>query len=206
MTKQLIHRLLFTVLLAASSGMAIAACGSQAEIDPDSDLAPEAAAGTAAKPLAGEEGAASEDDGVDGAAEEVPAVVEAGLGCAAFENSERFLPVADLIASMEDPTCEAGQSVVFIDARPQLDYEFGHIPDAINVPYFNVEAYADELSKDDWLIVYCECPHAEAVQAADALTGKFGFTKVKVIDEGLGGWTDLGRPLVTKSAESESEG
>ncbi len=129
--------------------------------------------------------------------------VATGAGCAAFEGDERFIPVAELAAAIDDPDCAAAQSMTFVDARPELDYEFGHIPGAVNVPYFNAEAYADELPRDSWLVLYCECPHAEAVQLADALTSQeLGFSMVKVIDEGLGGWRDLGRPIVTNEAES----
>jgi cytochrome c oxidase cbb3-type subunit 3/ubiquinol-cytochrome c reductase cytochrome c subunit len=199
MVKQKFHRLALTLVVAATGALSLAACGTPDADDPGGD-APEAIAEPAVVPP----DTAPE---ADVAPPEEIKVVEAGLGCAAFDNDERFLPVADLIASMEEPTCEAGQNIVFVDARPQLDFEFGHIPGAISVPYFNVEAYADELPKDAWLVIYCECPHAEAVQAADALTGKFGFTQVKVIDEGLAGWRDLGRPIEAKSAESsESEG
>lgn len=126
-----------------------------------------------------------------------PASVSPEEIAAAFqEGSDKFIPAAVLAAAVD-----AGQEVVFVDARPAMDYEFGHIPDAVNVPYFEAEQHLDALPKDKWLVTYCECPHAEAVQTADALLAN-GFTKVKVIDEGLAGWRELGRPIVGEDAGS----
>jgi rhodanese-related sulfurtransferase len=63
------------------------------------------------------------------------------------------------------------------------------------VPYFEVEEHLSALPREQLIVSYCECPHAEAVQVADALVAD-GFPHVKVIDEGLFGWTELGGELV----------
>ena len=205
MKNQLQFALRGAVLSLALVGMV--ACGDAASEDPSDAAVVEAPVDDAA-------GAVDAIDASAGAPAEDAVSEDAGVelvGCAAFEAESRFLPVADLVAAIEDPDCEAGQNVVFVDARPQLDFEYGHIPGALNVPYFNVAAFVDELPRDKWLVIYCECPHAEAVQAADALTSSDnGFTMVKVIDEGLGGWRDLGREIVTggdaAADEATSEG
>jgi rhodanese-related sulfurtransferase len=110
----------------------------------------------------------------------------------AFEEGSdvRYVPASTIAAAMDQ-----GIDIQIVDARPETDYEFGHIPGAINVPYFDVEQHLDELPQDRWLVMYCECPTAEADQVADALEAN-GFTKVRVMEEGLSGWRDgLGRPL-----------
>jgi cytochrome c oxidase cbb3-type subunit 3/ubiquinol-cytochrome c reductase cytochrome c subunit len=107
-----------------------------------------------------------------------------------------FVSVHDVVGAMD-----AGMDVVFIDARPELDFEFGHIEGAINIPYFEVEEHLDKVPADRWMVTYCECPHHEAGQAAQALYDA-GFPYVKVLEEGLGGWRDeLGRPLVMPPAD-----
>jgi rhodanese-related sulfurtransferase len=90
------------------------------------------------------------------------------------------------------------QDVIFVDARQQTDYEAAHIPGALSMPYFEMSEGAPEqanhmaqLPKDKWIVTYCECPHAEAEQVADALLAH-GYTMVKVIDEGLQGWEAQG--------------
>ncbi|MCB0217083.1 MAG: rhodanese-like domain-containing protein [Caldilineae bacterium] len=212
MKKQLQIALRGAALSMALVGMV--ACGDAASDSPSESAGVEApvdGAGSADTSDTAEQApAATEASAVESGGEDASAGSEL-VGCAAFEAESRFLPVADLVAAIEDPTCEAGQNLVFVDARPQLDFEYGHIPGAINVPYFNVAAFVDELPRDKWLVIYCECPHAEAVQAADALTSpENGFTMVKVIDEGLGGWRDLGREIVTggdaAAGEATSEG
>jgi rhodanese-related sulfurtransferase len=88
----------------------------------------------------------------------------------------------------------AGVPITFVDARTPLDYDSGHIPGAVNVPYYEPQAKMAQLPRDQLIVTYCECPHAEAMQVADALAAD-GFGWVKVIDEGLAGWRDLGGEL-----------
>ena len=54
----------------------------------------------------------------------------------------------------------------------------------------------DKLPKDAWLVCYCSCPHAESGQLAQKLSAK-GFTKVTVLDEGLGVWKAKKYPTKT---------
>ncbi len=90
---------------------------------------------------------------------------------------------------------QGGVPIVFLDARPPLDFQFSHIPDAINVPYYEPEKHLSSLPDGRWLVTYCECPHAEAQQLADFLLDR-GYRSVRVIWEGLQGWQDLGGPVV----------
>lgn len=109
----------------------------------------------------------------------------------------RYAAVADIKAAVDK-----GADVIFVDSRTQSDYQFGHIPGAVNVPYFEAEQHVTELPKDRWIVTYCECPHAEAEQVADALIAA-GFTMVRVIDEGLQGWREIGGETVSGPAPSQ---
>jgi cytochrome c oxidase cbb3-type subunit 3/ubiquinol-cytochrome c reductase cytochrome c subunit len=62
-----------------------------------------------------------------------------------------------------------------------------HIAGAVSVPFYDPDPYLDKLPKDAWLVAYCACPHAESGNLARILMTK-GFTKVTVLDEGLGYW------------------
>ena len=75
-----------------------------------------------------------------------------------------------------------------LDARAPSDYTQNHIAGAVSVPFYDPEPYIKDLPKDAWLVAYCGCPHAESGTLARKLAEK-GFTKVTVIDEGLGYWT-----------------
>lgn len=166
---------------------------------------------TPAEPAApdGAEGSLEAPDSGSAAATTDPAVAEVAdapvdtptpaapvIGCDAFTEDKTNLQIAmaDVIKAIDDG-CLKGQ-IQFIDARSQLDYESGHIPGAIDVPFHSPKAHFAALPTDKWLISYCECPNSEALQVANALVNDGGFTKVKYITEGLAAWRDHGRELV----------
>jgi cytochrome c oxidase cbb3-type subunit 3/ubiquinol-cytochrome c reductase cytochrome c subunit len=77
--------------------------------------------------------------------------------------------------------------MALLDARAPSDYINQHIAGAVSVPFYDPAPYFDALPKDTWLVCYCACPHAESTTLAQKLVTK-GFTKVTVLDEGLGVW------------------
>jgi cytochrome c oxidase cbb3-type subunit 3 len=83
---------------------------------------------------------------------------------------------------------DRGARMAILDARAPSDYANSHISGAVSVPFYDPEPYIKDLPKDAWLVCYCGCPHAESGNLANKLVAR-GFTKVTVIDEGLGYWT-----------------
>jgi cytochrome c oxidase cbb3-type subunit 3/ubiquinol-cytochrome c reductase cytochrome c subunit len=77
--------------------------------------------------------------------------------------------------------------MALLDARAPSDYTSEHIIGAVSVPFYDPDPYVADLPKDSWLVCYCSCPHAESRGLAQSLMSK-GFTKVTVLDEGLGVW------------------
>jgi cytochrome c oxidase cbb3-type subunit III len=77
--------------------------------------------------------------------------------------------------------------MALLDARAPSDYTAEHITGAVSVPFYDPDPYVANLPKDSWLVCYCSCPHAESRGLAQALMSK-GFTKVTVLNEGLGYW------------------
>lgn len=86
--------------------------------------------------------------------------------------------------------------MALLDARAPSDFAREHIAGAVSVPFYDPEPYFDKLPKDAWLVCYCSCPHAESGTLARKLAGK-GFTKVTVLDEGLGVWKSRGYPVAS---------
>ncbi len=99
-----------------------------------------------------------------------------------FKNQPGTTP-ADIVKRELD----RGAKMALLDARAQSDYLGEHIKGAVSVPFFDPDPYVAQLPKDAWLVCYCACPHAESGQLARKLVDK-GFTKVTVLDEGLGVW------------------
>jgi len=82
---------------------------------------------------------------------------------------------------------DRGARMAILDARAPSDYLNEHIAGAVSVPFYDPARYFAGLPKDAWLVCYCACPHAESGQLAQKLLGA-GFTKVTVLEEGLGVW------------------
>lgn len=108
-----------------------------------------------------------------------------------FPADGSFISVADVFAAYE-----GGARLRLLDARPPCDYVEEHIAGAASVPFYAGDEYLAQLPEDDWIVTYCACPHAEAGALADVLRAG-GLTKVKVLDEGLPGWLELGHPTTT---------
>ena len=82
---------------------------------------------------------------------------------------------------------DRGAKLALLDARAPSDYTNEHIAGAVSVPFYDPAPYFSKLPKDAWLVCYCACPHAESKTLAQKLANA-GFTKVTVLDEGLGVW------------------
>jgi len=72
-------------------------------------------------------------------------------------------------------------NAVIIDVRSSIEYESGHIVDAINVPVDNIGSI--DYDKDTVIIVYC-ASGVRSANAADTLID-LGYTNVYNLDGGL---------------------
>jgi rhodanese-related sulfurtransferase len=99
-----------------------------------------------------------------------------------FRTTPQATP-ADMIKAQLD----RGAKMALLDARAPSDYLNEHIAGAVSVPFYDPDPYVAQLPKGAWLVCYCACPHAESGTLAQKLAAK-GFTKVTVLDEGLGVW------------------
>lgn len=108
-----------------------------------------------------------------------------------FVVGRRFTPADEVNAALA-----RGAAMGFIDARAPSDYVAGHVAGATNVPFYEVALYRESLPRDQWLVAYCACPHAESGVVADDLLSH-GFTKVTILDEGFFVWRDRGYPVRT---------
>jgi cytochrome c oxidase cbb3-type subunit 3/ubiquinol-cytochrome c reductase cytochrome c subunit len=86
--------------------------------------------------------------------------------------------------------------MVILDARAPSDYTSEHIAGAVSVPFYDPTPYVSQLPRDAWLVCYCACPHAESGELATKLIAA-GFTKVTVLNEGLGTWKQKGYGVST---------
>ena len=73
--------------------------------------------------------------------------------------------------------CEKGY--IILDVREQDEYDAGHIPGAILIPYTQIEEKVDEMlpDKDQLILVYCRSGRRSKI-AAEALA-ELGYTNIK---------------------------
>ena len=74
---------------------------------------------------------------------------------------------------------DSGEEHIILDTREQGEYDEGHIPNAILIPYTEIEKKAEEMlpDKDAQILVYCRSGRRSKI-AAESLS-KLGYTNVK---------------------------
>ena len=74
---------------------------------------------------------------------------------------------------------DSGEEHIVLDTREQDEFDEGHIPGAILIPYTEIENKAKEMltDKDKLILVYCRSGRRSKI-AAEALS-KLGYTNVK---------------------------
>ena len=59
--------------------------------------------------------------------------------------------------------------VLIIDLRDKYEYDEGHIPSAVNIPYIELDHYKSSLSMSYLLILYCERGNISLLAARDLM-------------------------------------
>jgi rhodanese-related sulfurtransferase len=95
---------------------------------------------------------------------------------------------------------KAGE-VTVIDVRPELEYQAGHLPGAINVPLKKLVTRLQELSSATEIVAYCRGPYcALAFEAVEQLR-KQGY-KASRLEYGLPEWRLSGYPIESSAKPS----
>ena len=82
---------------------------------------------------------------------------------------------------------DSGEDFVILDVREQEEFEKGHIPGAVLIPYTEIEQKAEAMltDKDKQILVYCRSGRRSKI-AAESLV-KLGYTNIKEFG-GIIGW------------------
>ena len=103
-------------------------------------------------------------------------------GCASGAMPDRVTPQALLAA------IDAGTAPVIVDVRTRREYDAGHVPGAIHVPFYTLLVRQDDIPgpRERPVVVYCEHgPRAGVARLALRMTG---FTDVRYLDGHMAGW------------------
>lgn len=96
----------------------------------------------------------------------------------------------------------SNEGIVLLDVRGPKNFAAGHIPGAINIPGWKINAH-EALPEDRSRAVVCYCGNAKCAMsfyAADELL-KLGYTNVFVYEQGVAGWKENGHALIPSSLE-----
>jgi len=74
------------------------------------------------------------------------------------------------------------QNVIIIDLRDRHEYNSGHIPGAVNIPYEDLENHGNQFPKGNLLIFYCDRGNISLLAARDLM--KYGYN-IKSLYGGL---------------------
>jgi rhodanese-related sulfurtransferase len=88
--------------------------------------------------------------------------------------------------------------VLFIDARMEAEYNFGHIRGAINLPFKKIDEHISKISnlpKNTALVTYCDGVGCDAsIDLANKLA-ELGYTNVRIFYSGWNDWRDQNYPM-----------
>jgi rhodanese-related sulfurtransferase len=114
--------------------------------------------------------------------------------CATGAGPARVAPDA-LLASIE-----AGAAPVVVDVRTRGEYDRGHVPGAIHVPFYVLLVSQDEIPgpRDEPVVVYCE--HGPRAGVAKLALRLAGFTDVRYLDGHMSGWKERHLPTQTSTS------
>jgi len=94
----------------------------------------------------------------------------------------------------EKVTIDELRQVVLLDARPEAEYQAGHLPQAISLPLDKLERRLSELPRNRTLVVYCRGPLCVMADDALAALSERG-RKVARLEEGVAEWQQAGLAL-----------
>ena len=89
---------------------------------------------------------------------------------------------------------EAGSAPTIVDVRTRSEFESGHVPGALHMPFWAVFARASDLSEpaDQPIVVYCE--HGPRAGLAKAALRAVGFREVLYLEGHMSDWKRAGLP------------
>jgi rhodanese-related sulfurtransferase len=108
------------------------------------------------------------------------------------------------ISSEEAKIKRENKSAVFIDSRPDDEFETSHIPGAINIPAVpepeqKIKEYTNLINSQKELVIYCDGIECGSSQILGNILIDKGYSRhIYIIRKGIPEWTAKGFPLEKK--------
>jgi phage shock protein E len=96
----------------------------------------------------------------------------------------------DLLQELQE-----GSTLLILDVRSEGEYQSGHVPQAINIPHYQLASRLQELptTKDLEIVTYCE--RGPRAGVAEDILHKAGFTAVRHLEGDMYSWRRNGLPI-----------
>jgi rhodanese-related sulfurtransferase len=89
---------------------------------------------------------------------------------------------------------EGGAAPLIIDVRSRAEYESGHVPGALHVPFWLVRSTAHGLALKPETPVVVYCGHGPRAYLAGAALRRLGFHAITYLSGHMARWTREGLP------------
>ena len=92
---------------------------------------------------------------------------------------------------------DAGADVTIVDVRTRGEYEAGHVPGAVHLPFYAIWTRHSELGlgKDEAIVVYCS--HGPRAGLARFGFETAGYAHVRSMEGHMVAWRERGYPMET---------
>ena len=99
--------------------------------------------------------------------------------CGQDKENDQGAVYVNITAEEAKTIMDTGAGYVILDVREQEEYDAGHIPGAILIPYTQIKEKANEMlpDKNQLILVYCRSGRRSKI-AAEALV-ELGYTNIK---------------------------
>ena len=89
----------------------------------------------------------------------------------------------------------AGRAPLIFDVRSKMEFDRGHVPGAVHVPFWRVGRLWRTFAwaADRPIVIYCG--HGPRAHIAGAALARYGFTKIGYLEGHMKKWKDLGLPI-----------
>jgi len=90
---------------------------------------------------------------------------------------------------------DAGSPILIIDVRTRAEFQSGHVPQAINIPHFELQGRLAELPQDRSREIVTYCEHGPRAGVAEYILQQAGFTAVRHLQGDMYSWRRNGLPI-----------
>ena len=98
---------------------------------------------------------------------------------------------------------EKNTAPVIVDVRTESEYDSGHVPGAVHLPFYAMWSRHEEIhaKPEDPIVLYCE-------HGPRAWIGKFalwtgGYKNIVYLDGHMAGWNQQGLPMENRAEKPE---